>query len=66
MTLESLNLYAALPEIVLLLLLGTVLLIELFVNDAERIVQWTAVGELLAIGAAEADGVIRPRVVLAG
>ena len=50
MTLESLNLYAALPEIVLLTLLGTVLLIELFVKESDAVVHWSAVGGLIAIG----------------
>ncbi|MBU3725223.1 MAG: NADH-quinone oxidoreductase subunit NuoN [Burkholderiaceae bacterium] len=50
MTLESLKLAAALPEILLLVLLSVVLLIDLFMQRAERVVHGLSVGGLLLIG----------------
>jgi NADH-quinone oxidoreductase subunit N len=50
MTLESIKIVAALPEILLLLLLSTVLLVDLFAKRPQLLVHSLAVGGLLLLG----------------
>ncbi len=50
MTLESLKIAAALPEILLVVLLSVVLLIDLFMQRPERVVHGLSVAGLVAIG----------------